>query len=708
MATPQPPDVNNLREVNQELSIIEDSLTSIGVLLQSKIEEAFANVQDSTQTIAEIYNKNLNKSIRDMAKNSDTILKNSLGIISGQNKTKDISKQLLNLEIKKEATARNIEMLKANGLIDDVESLKLQEDLTEQYDAQKNLLTKQLDFSKEIEDKVGLTGKLLKESSKIPIIGKFIDGEEALTKMNIAAAKGASKLTVLATGFASVGKSLAKNLFDPLTTIVLLFNSALKANKQIVDLGKALGKDSYDYRQNIASAARSSSNLNVTTENLVGAFNEISQSTGYTYEYTADQLETQVKLTKQVGLQADEAAQIQRYGVLNNQTSEKTYSNFIKGLVSARNQLRVGIDFKATLAEAVKVSGQLAANLGYNPERIAKAIVTAKAFGMTLDQVAKSGEALLNWESSIDNELKAELLTGKQLNLEKARYAALTGDQVALAEELANQVGTAADFTKMNVLQQKALAESVGMTADELSNTLRKREEAIKSGKSLAQITDEEAKQAIERQNIQDKFNAAILKLQDLVGNLVAGPFGQLLDILAKSLNIISSILSNSLVLGAVLGGVVGANLLKMVGYFKQMKKLSIATAITDIVSAAFKSLGPLPVVGMALAGAAAGAGIAYLMSQSSKSGPEFAAGGIVTSEINNATIGEAGPEAIIPLNSPKAAGMLGGNVDLTPMIAAINEVRASVDRLYNKNTTINMDSKQVGSTLVQSSYKLA
>jgi hypothetical protein len=246
------------------------------------------------------------------------------------------------------------------------------------------------------------------------------------------------------------------------------------------------------------------------------------------------------------------------------------------------------------------------------------------------------------------------------------------------------------------------------MTADVLSNTLRKREEAIKSGKSLAQITEDEAKEAIERQNIQDKFNAAILKLQDLVGNLVAGPFGQLLDILAKSLNIISSILSNSLVLGAVLGGVVGANLLKMIGYFKQMKKLSIATAITDIVSAAFKSLGPLPIVGMALAGAAAGAGIAYLMSQSSKSGPEFAEGGIITSEINNATIGEAGPEAIIPLNSPKAAGMLGGNVDLTPMIAAINEVRASVDRLYNKNTTINMDSKQVGSTLVQSSYKLA
>ena len=44
---------------------------------------------------------------------------------------------------------------------------------------------------------------------------------------------------------------------------------------------------------------------------------------------------------------------------------------FVKGLVAARNQLKVGIDFRAALAEAANLSGQLAANLGFNPERIA-------------------------------------------------------------------------------------------------------------------------------------------------------------------------------------------------------------------------------------------------------------------------------------------------------------------------------------------------
>ena len=285
----------------------------------------------------------------------------------------------------------------------------------------------------------------------------------------------------------------------PEAIFTMLAKSILQANSETVELGKALGKNSYEYRENLAQSVRFTNNINYTTANLVKSFNELTNATGLAYEFTVDQLEVQTKLTKQVGLQAEEAAQIQKFGVLTGKTSEQTYNSFIKGLVATRNQLRVGIDFKTTLAEAVKVSGQLATNLGYNPERIAKAVIAAKAFGMTLDQTAKSGESLLNFESSIENQAKAQLLTGKQLNLEKARYAALTGDQITLAEELSKQVGTAAEFTQMNVIQQKSLAEAVGMTTDELANTLVKREQALASGKSLAQITEEEAKTALER-----------------------------------------------------------------------------------------------------------------------------------------------------------------------------------------------------------------
>jgi hypothetical protein len=67
-------------------------------------------------------------------------------------------------------------------------------------------------------------------------------------------------------------------------------------------------------------------------------------------------------------------------------------------------------------------------------------------------------------------------------------------------------------------------------------------------------------------------------------------------------------------------------------------------------------------------------------------------------------------------ITSPiKAIGeSAGGNktinpsIDLTPMRTAINEVRDAVNKLYNKDTSINMDGKKVGTTLVQGSYKVA
>ena len=426
---------------------------------------------------------------------------------------------------------------------------------------------------------------------------------------------------------------------------------------------------------------------------------QISESTGYVAEYSADALETQIMLTKQFGLTADEAAGVYRLSVLTGKSSKAVNDAMVGAFAATRNNLKAGIPFKATIAEAAKVSGQLAANLQNNPALITKAIVTAKAFGFTLEQVAKSGESLLDFESSLENELKAELLTGKQLNLERARAAALAGDQVALTEELVKNVGTLDDFQKMNVLQQKSLAQAFGLTADELANQLRNQKIALESGKSLAEVNADELTQAQERQNIQDRFNQAILKLQDAVGNLVAGPFGALIDMLSYALNIVGLIGKPFAYFGKVIDAITG----------KSSSLGSVLKGILATVIGIGLILSPLSTL------SALAAGGAFIALGQATGMTKFADGGIVTSEINNATVGEAGPEAIIPLNSPKANDILGinkeisgGSLDLTPMITAINEVKAAVSQLMNRPVIINMDSKQVGSSLVQTSPKSA
>jgi hypothetical protein len=787
-------------QLQKELYSIEESFDSIATSLKSSVQE-FSKYNSVASNTKKTFN-----SIQSIASK----------LLSDQSGLSRLSeKELKNLRSKLNLDAQNLKANLQSKLLTLEQATETDDVLRRTADLVR-LLEKRIEKEKEIEKAIGLTGNALKGLSKIPGIGSALKTEEAIEKMrNLADTiqdqgkninSFSNKLKIAGVGLKTAFSGIKESLTDPVSIITFIITQALKANSQTVELGKALGRSSEQYRENLASIARSSTNINVTTENLVGAFNELAQATGFASEFTADQLETQVLLTKQVGLQADEAANVQKFAVLTGKTSEETYKSFIKGLVATRNQLKVGINFKATLAEALKVSGQLAANLENNPERIAKAIVTAKAFGMTLEQVSKSGESLLNFESSIESELKAELLTGKQLNLERARAAALAGDQISLAEELAKNVGTAAEFTKMNVLQQKALAESVGMTADELANTLKNREQAIASGKSLAQVTEEEAQKAIERQNIQDKFNQSILKLQDFFGNLVAGPVGQLLDSLTKIIGLVTDVLQpvlnvafkplvwavgllgemEGLLKGIVATAVIykgvqlGINIAKasrvaimiqeaaiekgilstqnmqyllgkqslatkIVGYTiiaKQLvvenaKKAAIFTqnvlekaglaikqialllttkeawkSIAGAAMSAFESAAKIPFIGWALGGAAAAGAIVLGASLMSKGDDVMSEGGYGKRTL-------LAPEGAIKLNDKDtviAGTNLGGgqqaiqgpSIDLTPMIVAINEVKAAVDGLMNRPVVINMDGKQVGSNLVQGSYKLA
>jgi hypothetical protein len=522
-------------------------------------------------------------------------------------------------------------------------------------------------------------------------------------------------------------KDLAKSFkefFSIASIFKIILDGALRFSKISTEIGKNLGYGADNANRvasNMIDVAQSANNVNVTFQNLADAANELSTATGYVAEYSADTLETQIMLTKQFGLQAEEAAGIYKLSVLTGKSSKAVNDAMVGAFAATRNQLKVGVPFKATIAEAAKVSGQLAANLQNNPALITKAVVATKALGTSLEQVKGQGEALLNFESSLENELKAELLTGKQLNLERARAAALAGDQVALAEELNKNVGTLEDFQKMNVLQQKSLAEAVGLTSDQLADQLRNQKIALETGKSLAEVNADELKQAQERQNVQDKFNQAILKLQDFIGNLVAGPLGTFLEYLSKSLDYITLIGSALGTIWIAQKAITALEGLKL-GYgvaslaakngeltkeytLNLLKKQELATQIG--IAAAWAVANPFT----ALAGlAAAGAVAAGIYALTKKGDDIFSEGGYGKRTL-------LAPEGAIRLNDNDTViagtdlgggGMSGASIDLKPMIAAINEVKIAVNQLMNRPVIINMDSKQVGSSLVQASPKSA
>jgi hypothetical protein len=497
----------------------------------------------------------------------------------------------------------------------------------------------------------------------------------------------------------------------------IILDGALRFSKISTEIGKNLGYGADNANRvasNMIDVAQSANNVNVTFQNLADAANELSTATGYVAEYSADALETQIMLTKQFGLQAEEAAGIYKLSLLTGKASKTVNQEMVGAFAATRNNLRAGVPFKATMAEAAKVSGILASNLQNNPKRIVEAVTQAKALGTSLEQAARQGEALLNFESSLENELKAELLTGKQLNLERARAAALTGDQVALTEELVKNIGTIEEFDRMNVLQKKAIAESVGLTADELAKQLQNQKIAIENGKSLAEVTADELTKAQERQNVQDKFNQSILKLQDFFGNLLAGPLGTFLEYLTKSLDTITSIAAVFGTIWAINKAIVAVEIIKTAlgkANLAKQAALNISAAEELGIRVGIATAAVLANPLLLIAGLAAAAGVAGLIYGSVKKGDD------IMSEGGYGKRTLLAPEGAIRLNDNDTViagtnlgggGMSGGSIDLTPMIAAINEVKIAVNQLMNRPVIINMDSKQVGSSLVQASPKSA
>jgi len=104
---------------------------------------------------------------------------------------------------------------------------------------------------------------------------------------------------------------------------------------------------------------------------------------------------------------------------------------------------------------------------------MAKAAVEAAKIGSSLGEVVKVADSLLNFEQSITAEFEAQVLTGKNLNLERARAAALQGDFATLTAEIQQQVGGLGNLQAMNVIQKDAIAGALGITVAELTKIAR-------------------------------------------------------------------------------------------------------------------------------------------------------------------------------------------------------------------------------------------
>jgi hypothetical protein len=679
----------SVEDLNDRLNDVLDNITSIGSIIGKTAKNELVNFTESTRQIANnlLTSKDLSKDIK---KISEEIVKANIKNTKLSIDRK-IAEEKLNLAIKAQATATN--------------SLEKKLASAAQTKAKNQLisLTSQLQTQESIENELKVLLKIAEaENKKNDIIGE-----------------GKKKLE----------GHLAKYL-SIFAILKFIIDAGLKADKQTTDLAKSLGigKDqARGIRNEFVAYSRAAEDIFVTTEKLVEAQLSLSEQLGVSVKYSTKQAEDFARLTKLMGLSVEQAGKLARLSVVNGISIEATTKSIIKGSFASQMSNKISIDQREILKDVSNLSEGILIKFQGNSEALGAAVVQARKLGTTLAEIDKIGDSLLNWESSIENELKAELITGRQINIEKARYAALTGDQVTLMNELANQVGSLADFQNMNIIAQKSLAEAFGLGRDELSKMLLEQEKINKLG-DVSQMTLEKQLEAlkaqgepidsvlykqIQQQSAQEKFNNAVEKLQDLIGNLVAGPLGSFIDGMAN-------LAKNTTLIYGMMGGIAGllagkmlVGLSSVITLLKTARTISVAKAIADMTSAIALTggLGAIPII----AGVGLAAGAIYGATKVEDGiAPSSKGPFTITDSFGATAITAKGDGIAVSPNINK-----GGNNDLSPMINAINEVREAIKNLEKRPSVAYINGKDafarnlgtinaLGTSQVQNSYKLA
>ena len=207
-----------------------------------------------------------------------------------------------------------------------------------------------------------------------------------------------------------------------------------------------LGGDGDKAATAITSLTREFGSLDAVTPRVTAGVSEITAQFGIGGENLA-------KLTKQMS-------------TLNGQSIE-TNINTLKTVGNLARAARVApADVLNDMAESTETFAKFADKGG---ENLAKAAIEARKLGLELKDVDAIAESLLDFEASIEKQMEASVLIGRQLNLERARELSLAGDLEGVLAEVKNQVGGAEQLSKMNVVQRKALADAVGLEVSQLT-----------------------------------------------------------------------------------------------------------------------------------------------------------------------------------------------------------------------------------------------
>ena len=566
-------------DLNNEINDITGGLQSISAQLKG-------NLNDLQQT--DVYYNSAKSSIRSLSKGAQEL--------AYENQQDNIitEKKLAQLKKKAELDRDNLALAIKNGNLQGKE-LKAAKASLVNAKTYLDIIDKTATEAEKMRQNAGvqLFGGLEELSGKLGL-GKFSSVfKDASTAAQATAKAGGKGTKALLNGFKAMGPALKKAL-GPLALIAMAVDALKGADKVVGDMAKGMNmtyQDALAVKMELTEAANASGNIFVTSAKLSETLTSVNAALGTSVKLNDELLVQFTEMREMAGFTNEELMGIANLSLTTGESMDDITGEFIAQAKMSALQNGVILNTKQLTKEIKDVSAATTLSFGKNPGLIAQAVAATKSLGMEMSKVEGIADSLLDFESSISNELQAELLLNKNLNLEKARQAALNNDIATLAQEISSQIGSAAEFSEMNRIQQDALAKSVGMSREELAKTLfvqeqlagatgeqAEEERALMEARiaevGLAQAQAEMAKEGVDglrqQASMADRLAAVMDKLQEVFISLVE-PLMPVLDIFVSILSVVGKVMQ---AVGPLLKFAVGISPIGLLGDLAQGNSL--------------------------------------------------------------------------------------------------------------------------------------
>ena len=620
--------LGNSRSISKELLNQETSLSNISSYTRQNIKNEKLLAKQTA--ISNSINKSLNKTQRDRvaeaiktAKTRDNFLNteqklvNKIAEATGDEKKTLQGKLDAQKIITKEAETELSNIIE--GRKNTEGALKTDKEKTAFFAAyQKEQIKTSNQLRKATLQSIEPATNFLQLLGAIPGLGNIADKaleELVKTTENQVAEQGKalSGVQSMALGLKAAGNTIVKFINNPLSISLAILGSFVKTFSKINTAQTNFRRLTGDTANNISNASGSLISQVDNLETLVG----LTQQFGFNANQAFSEFNVKEasELRELMGISAESANRLAFFAETSGDNLQIAASNIYDG-VSA------GISQQQILEQIGSISDSIAITFGGNLELMGATANEAKKLGLNLTQVDQIASGLLDIESSIAAEFEAEVISGKQINLERARFFALTNDLAGVTEEIGNNQEVINSFASGTRIEQEAIAGAIGLSRDEISSMifqqslakgLSEDEAAIRSGMSI-----EDAK----RLSVQDSLAKSLEK--------ITASFAPFVELMAAAA-------SNTTALYGTMISLAGISLVKQVASLAQMAVSS-------------------GVIGVGLAGIGGFAVAAAIT---------FATVGIISAIANSKKVGDAIiPAGKGPIISTREGGLIQGTAN--------------------------------------------